>query len=91
MRTKKALINSSTNILCFIIAFIPSLVIRKIFLDTLGNDILGLNSLFTNIIGWLSIVELGVGTAIVYSLYKPFADNDKSQISSVYKVLWKVL
>lgn len=89
MRTKKALINSSTNILCFIIAFIPSLVIRKIFLDTLGNDILGLNSLFTNIIGWLSIVELGVGTAIVYSLYKPFADNDRSQIRAYIRFYGK--
>lgn len=89
MRTRKALINSSANILCFIIAFIPSLIIRKIFLDTLGNDILGLNSLYNNIIGWLSIVELGVGTAIIYSLYKPFADNDRSQIRAYVRFYGK--
>ena len=89
MRTKKALINSSANILCFIIAFIPSLIIRKIFLDTLGSDILGLNSLYNNIIGWLSIVELGVGTAIIYSLYKPFADNDRSQIRAYIRFYGK--
>ena len=41
---------------------------------------LGLSSLYTNIIGWLSIVEMGVGTAIVYSLYKPYANNDESSI-----------
>lgn len=80
MRTKKALINSSVNILSFIIAFIPNLVVRKIFLQSLGNEMLGLSSLYTNIIGWLSIFELGVGTAIIYSLYKPFANNDQKKI-----------
>ena len=80
MRTKKALINSSVNIIAFIVAFIPNLIIRKIFLNTLGSEILGLNSLYSNIIGWLSIVELGIGSAIIYSLYKPYAEGDKSQI-----------
>ena len=79
MKTKKALLNSITNIISYIISFIPNLIIRKVFIATLGNGLLGLSSLFTNLIGWISIVELGVGTAIVYSLYKPFAENDKKQ------------
>ncbi|MEW8992867.1 lipopolysaccharide biosynthesis protein [Clostridium sp.] len=80
MRTKKAFINSSVNIISFFISFIPNLIIRKVFSDTLGTELLGLNSLYTNIIGWLSIVEMGVGTAIVYSLYKPFAEDNKEKI-----------
>lgn len=80
MRTRKALINSIINILSFFVAFIPNIILRKTFLDSLGSDILGLSSLYTNIIGWISIVEMGVGTAIVYSLYKPFADNDQNEI-----------
>ena len=80
MRTKKALINSSVNIISFFIIFLPNLLLRKIFLDKLGSDMLGLNSLYSNIIGWLSVVELGVGIAIVYSLYKPYVDNDKKKI-----------
>lgn len=80
MRTKKALLNSSINIIGFIIAFIPNIIIRKIFLETLGSELLGLNSLYTNIIGWLSIAELGIGTVIVFSLYKPYAINDKKLV-----------
>lgn len=85
MRTKKAMINSSANILGFLIPFIPSLIIRKLFLDSLGSDMLGLNSLYSNIIGWLSIVEMGVGTAIIFSLYKPYAENDYRKIRAYIK------
>jgi O-antigen/teichoic acid export membrane protein len=50
---------------------------------------LGLNSLFTNIIGWLSVVEMGVGSAIVYSLYKPFADKDTKKINAYIRFYGK--
>lgn len=80
MRTKKALINVSVNIISFVVSFIPNLIIRKLFLESLGNEMLGLNSLYNNIINWMSILEMGVGTAIIFSLYKPYADNDKQRI-----------
>lgn len=80
MRTRKALINSVINIASYIIIFAPNLLIRRIFLKTLGSDMLGLSSLYNNIVGWLSIFELGVGTAIVYSLYRPYAENNKEKM-----------
>ena len=82
MRTKKSIINSSANILSLIIMFIPNIIIRKIFLDSLGSEMLGLTSLYTNIISWLSIFEMGVGSAIVFSLYKPYAINNYKSIKS---------
>lgn len=85
MRTKKAIINSSINIITYLFLFIPNLIIRKVFLDTLGNEILGLNSLYTNIIGWLSIAELGIGGAIIFSLYRPYAENDKVKMNAYIK------
>lgn len=89
MRTKKALINSITNIISFIIIFIPNLIIRKVFFDSLGSELLGLSSLFANIIGWLSIVELGIGTTITFSLYKPYAENDQAQVRSYIRLYGK--
>lgn len=80
MRLKKSLINSITGILTYIISFLPLFLIRKVFIEELGSELLGLSSLYTNIIGYLSIVELGVGTAIIYSLYKPFAEGNKEKI-----------
>lgn len=85
MRTKKAILNSSINIISFIISFIPNLFVRKVFLQTLGSSMLGLSSLYTNIIGWLSIVEMGIGTAIIYSLYKPYANGEKDKIRAYIK------
>ncbi len=71
MRKTKAIINFIVNIVLYIVLFIPSFLIRKTFLEALGSDILGLNSLYSNILSWLSIVEMGVGAIIIYSLYKP--------------------
>lgn len=82
MRSKKSIINSSINIIAFIITLLPNLIIRKLFLKTLGSDMLGLTSLYSNIIGWLSIMELGIGSAIVYSLYKPYANKEYDVINS---------
>lgn len=89
MRTKKALVNSSINIITYILLFIPNLLMRKIILNTLGNEILGLNSLYTNIIAWLSIAELGIGSIIIYSLYKPFAEGNRKKINTYLKYYGK--
>lgn len=80
MRVKKASINVIVNLLTFILGLLPAFIVRKAFLDSLGNELLGLTSLYTNIIGLLSIVELGIGSAIIYSLYKPFAEVDKEKV-----------
>ena len=49
----------------------------------MGKTYLGLNGLFTNILNILSFAELGIGTSIVYSLYKPLSEKDKRKISSL--------
>lgn len=76
MRTKKAIFNAIIGIITYIISFLPLFIVRKVFLDVLGSELLGLNSLYSNIISYLSIVEMGIGSAIIFSLYKPFAEKD---------------
>ena len=49
---------------------------RTLFLWLLGPKYLGLNGLFTSILGVLMLAELGFGTAVTCSMYKPIADND---------------
>ncbi|WP_206098951.1 lipopolysaccharide biosynthesis protein [Paenibacillus nanensis] len=80
MRVKKASLNVVVNFITFILGALPAFFVRKALLDSLGNDYLGLSSLYTSIIGVLSIVELGIGSAIIYSLYKPFAEGDKPRM-----------
>ena len=59
-----------------------NLLARVFFLHFLNHTYLGLNGLFTNVLTMLSLVELGVGPAMAYSLYKPLADGDTERIKS---------
>ncbi|MCM1153944.1 MAG: polysaccharide biosynthesis protein [Roseburia sp.] len=61
---------------------------KTVFIRTLGRTLLGVNDLYTNILGMLSLAELGIGTAINYSLYKPVAAGDREKIKS-YMQLYK--
>ena len=56
---------------------------RKIFLDYLGTEILGLNSTASSLLGFLNIAELGIGTAISVTLYKPIFQKDRETIKEV--------
>lgn len=85
MRLKKSLINSTVGMISFLITFLPVFIVRKTFVDNLGGEMLGLSSLYSNVIGYLSIIEMGIGSAIIYSLYKPFAENNREKIKGYLK------
>jgi len=59
---------------------------RTVFIYTLGVTFLGVNSLYTNVLGVLSLAELGFGTAMNYSLYKPVAIRDYEKIKALMKL-----
>lgn len=55
-----------------------------------GNDVNGINSLFKSIVGFLTIAELGMGTAISYCMYKPIVDGDGAVVSALYRLLRRI-
>ena len=57
--------------------------IRAIFIRTLGADYLGVNSLFRSVLDVLNMAELGVSSAIMYSMYRPIAEHDTEKICSL--------
>ena len=65
------------------INIILGFVLQTIFVHTLGGTYLGIKGLFTNILSVLSFSELGIGSAITFSLYKPLAENDQEKIASI--------
>lgn len=93
-RTKKAALNIGSNLIVQILKTILSFVTRTVFIYCLGQESLGLNGLFTNILSMLSLAELGVGTAINFSLYEPLAKNDTKKISvlmTFYKKAYMII
>ena len=83
MRTEKSLRNVKYSIIGQSIALIASFIQRTVFIKFLSQDLLGINSLFTNILSILSLAELGIGTSITFYLYKPIYDNNENKFNIV--------
>lgn len=65
-------------------------VMRRFFVQYISDDYLGLDAVFTNIIGLMNLAELGIGSAIFYALYSPLAENDEERVLGVMQLLAKV-
>jgi len=85
-RTERVIINTVYGFLFKISDTVFSFVLRTIFIKTLGITYLGINGLFTNILTVLSLMELGVGSAIVFSLYEPLAKKDNKKIAALMRL-----
>lgn len=82
-RTDNSLKNLKTAVLFKLAAIVVNFIARKIFVVVLTKEYLGLDGIFANILTMLSLAELGVGTAITYSMYKPLAEGDRELILSL--------
>lgn len=82
-RTKNSITNMMSNFIYYFANIVAGMVGRKVLLMTLGIEYQGITGLFTNILSMLNIAELGIGTAIVYHLYKPLKEDDQRLISSL--------
>lgn len=58
-------------------------LMRTAMIHYMGIEYLGLNSLFTSVLHVLNLAELGVGTAMVFSMYKPIANDDGPTICAL--------
>ena len=75
-RLKMTAKNAFWSYISMVVSLLLQFVSRTVFIYYLGEGYLGINGLFSNILGVLSFAELGIGTAINFSLYKPVAEND---------------
>ena len=94
MRINNSIKNIYISIVTQIVIVFLGFLSRKVFLDNLGSEYLGINGLLTNILSMLSLVEGGIGTSIVYNLYKPLAENNIEKITALvqlYKKLYGIL
>ena len=93
-RTKNTFLNAIFGIIGYALIVVISFVLRKVLASVLGEEYLGLNSLYTTIVSFLSLTELGLSTAIIYFLYKPLNDGDKEKIKQYlhfYKKAYRLI
>jgi len=93
-RTSNSIRNMTVSIAGQMLTVIFQFITRTVFINALGTQYLGITGLFTNIISMLSLTELGVGTAIIYKLYKPIEQNDEHRIyllMKFYKAVYKII
>lgn len=88
-RTENVVRNMKVGMLVQIMQIILNFVSRTIFIKILGSEYLGVNGLFSNILKVLSFAELGIGNAIIFSMYKPIAQEDTAKINSLMKLYKK--
>lgn len=89
-RTKNAFRNIAWGVIEKCASLLIPFITRTVFIKVLGSEYLGLNSLFTSILSVLSITELGFGTAIVFSMYKPIAEGDDDTIRALLNAYRKI-
>lgn len=83
MRSENSIKNIVVNIGSQLFSILLSFLCRTVFIWTLGEAYLGVSGLFSNILSILSLAELGVGTAITFSMYQPLARNDRKKIGAL--------
>ena len=93
-RVKKGLLNAKINFLFYFVNIIIAFFSRKIFLETLGAEFIGLSGTLQNILGMLSLAELGIGASVSFHLYKPIRESNYNELNdkiSLFGWLYRIV
>ena len=93
-RTHKSILNAKVNLIFYFLSLFLAFFSRKVFLDNLGADFIGLAGTLGNILGYLNLAELGIGSCISFFLYKPLQSNDHyctEEFMSVFGYLYRCI
>ena len=85
-RVRKSIKNAEVNLLFYFLTIFLSFFSRKIFLDCLGPDFIGLSGTLSNILGYLNLAELGIASCISFHLYKPLQENNHEKLQEILSV-----
>lgn len=89
-RKERTLKNGISGIVKYFVKLVLQFILRTLIIYKLGVEFVGLDSLYANIISILSLAELGMGSALVYSMYKPAAEKDYEKLKRLNNFYRKV-
>ncbi|MEG1573029.1 MAG: sugar transporter, partial [Bacteroidales bacterium] len=85
-RVQNSIKNSKVGLVLYAFQLFVAFFSRKYFIDYLGSDLLGLNTIAVSLLNFLNLAELGVGAAIAYSLYSPLLTQDREKIQNILSI-----
>lgn len=86
-RVQRSIMNIKVGMVFYLLSLILAFFSRRIFLDCLGAEFIGLTDILSNIMSFLSVAELGIGTSIVFFLYKPLQEDNHEKINEIVSML----
>ncbi len=86
-RVHRSIMNIKVGMIFYVLSLFLAFFSRKIFLDCLGAEFIGLTGMLMNIMSFLSVAELGIGTSIIYFLYKPLQEDNHEKVNEVISML----
>ena len=89
-RTKNTTANIASGLVNKVVLLVLSFVSRRVFIEFIGVEYLGINSLFANILTILSLADMGFGIAMSYSYYKPLANGDRATLAALVQFYRRV-
>lgn len=89
-RTFNSAKNLASSIGISLLMILLGFITRKMFVDAIGVDYLGLNGLLQNILGMMTLLEGGFATSVVYNMYKPLSQDNKIEILALLQLYKKV-
>ena len=94
MRKKNSIINMIVGLVGQLLNMLLSFGGRMVFVHYLSQEYLGVNGLFGDVLGMLNLAELGIGSAMIFSMYRPAAQNDERQLArlmNLYRTLYRIV
>jgi len=92
MRERYSIINVAAGLIGQLVVLLLTFGQRMVFIHFFSEEYLGLNGLFSNILTVLGMAELGIGSTMVYSMYKPAAQGDRehmTRLMNLYRLLYR--
>lgn len=86
-RVHKSILNAEVNLIFYFLSLFLAFFSRKIFLDCLGDEFIGLTGTLNNILGYLNLAELGIGSCISFFLFKPLQSNNHQETQELLSVI----
>lgn len=90
MRIKNSINNIKYSMIFYFINSLLAFISRTTIIHYIGEDFVGLSSVLLNILGYLNVVELGMGQAVTYSLFKPIKDKNYKKINTLLMIYKKI-